>query len=165
MHGGLEVSLHPFLNSAWSDVICNFYTSVILPSRKELGGPLTVLEGMANGKFLPLPGSQLAGNRQTCNFACNWLHEYIYIYIYVCVCVCVYIYIIERPRVVKQTYICKWEKHASPALRVTFWRSTMFSKIAADETNILWNMGIEGPRRLLTFVIAVAVRPFVKYDK
>ena len=61
IQGEMEVSLHPFLNSAWSDVTCNFYTLVILPSRKELGEPLTVVELAAF----------VAGNTQTCNFAFN----------------------------------------------------------------------------------------------
>ena len=55
----------------------------------------------------------------------------------------IYIYNIERPRAVKQTYICKWERQASRALRVTFWRSTIFSKTAAGETKILLNMWTE----------------------
>jgi hypothetical protein len=64
MHGGMEMSLHPFLTSAWSDVSYNFYTSVILPSRKELGDPLTVLEVLSNRKFLPV-SSQKTGWKQT----------------------------------------------------------------------------------------------------
>jgi hypothetical protein len=64
MHEGMEVSLHPFLTSALSDVTYNFYISVIMPSRKELGEPLTVLEVMANRNFLSVL-SQPAGWEQT----------------------------------------------------------------------------------------------------
>jgi len=87
--------------------------------------------------FLCQAVNWLGTGRHATSLVIGSMNIYIYIYIYIYVCVCVCVYIIERPRVVKQTYICKWEKHASPALRVTFWRSTMFSKIAADETNIL----------------------------
>jgi hypothetical protein len=49
----MDASLHPFLNSAWSDVTYNFYTLVILPSRNELGEPLAVLEVMGEPLTVP----------------------------------------------------------------------------------------------------------------